>query len=304
MIKAEVTPQPKQWFAFAWMACGAIFLTLADFAMKQVAVTGVHPATGFAMATPVSVLLLVFLAKANGGVVKHLALKHPKIILMRGVFMIGMSYLNFIGLSYNPYSQQVMILQLGPILAALLAVVWLKESFNKHQLMVAAICLLGVWFIIDPRFGSGTVYLFIALGAALFNALANIFIARHRDKATPIGFTFYGMVITVLVSWVIHFAQSMPIPAITEIIWLQVMGALAVLGLASVSKALQLAADCGLAGKVGLMFYVQMPVALVIGYLVYAEQPSVMGLVGAGLIVAAGISLPLRAGVNSRRSSK
>jgi drug/metabolite transporter (DMT)-like permease len=80
-----------------------------------------------------------------------------------------------------------------------------------------------------------------------------------------------------------------------------VMGGLAVLGLASVSRALQLAAVNGKAGTVGLMFYVQMPVALVIGYLVYAEQPSLMALLGAGLIVAAGMSLPLRAGVSSLR---
>ena len=100
----------KVWVAYAWMAFGAICLTLADFSMKQVAITGVHPATGFAMATPVSVLLLILLAKVNGGVAKHLAPKYPKALAMRGLFMIGMSYFNFIGLSYNPSSQQVMIL--------------------------------------------------------------------------------------------------------------------------------------------------------------------------------------------------
>ncbi|MBT3437096.1 MAG: DMT family transporter [Oceanospirillaceae bacterium] len=291
----------KVWVAYAWMAFGAICLTLADFSMKQVAITGVHPATGFAMATPVSVLLLILLAKVNGGVAKHLAPKYPKALAMRGLFMIGMSYFNFIGLSYNPYSQQVMILQLGPILAALLAVFWLKEVFSKHQLCVAFVCLLGVWFIIDPRFGSGTVYLLLALAAAFFNALANIFVARHRDKATPIGFTFYGMLITVTVSVVVHLVQEFPMPDTQALIWLQVMGGLAVLGLASVSKALQLAASTGKAGTVGLMLYIQMPVALVIGYWVYAEQPSLMALLGAGLIIAAGMSLPLRAGVSSLR---
>jgi len=293
--------QQNNWPAFAWMAFGAICLTLADFAMKQVAIMGVHPATGFTMATPVSVVLLVWLAKANGGIVKHLLPKHPRVLVIRGMFMMAMSYLNFVGLSYNPYSQQVMILQLGPILAALLAVLWLKEALSKHQLLVALLCVLGVWFIIDPRFGSGSVYLLLALAAAFFNALANIFVARHRDKATPIGFTFYGMVITVTLSASIHLAQGFPIPNTQALIWLQLMGGLAVLGLASVSRALQLAAANGKAGIVGLMFYVQMPVALVIGYWVYAEQPSVMALFGAGLIIAAGMTLPLRAGVSSLR---
>ena len=82
------------------------------------------------------------------------------------------------------------------------------------------------------------------------------------------------------------------------------MGGLAVLGLAGVSKGLQQAASTGQAGKVGLMFYVQMPEALIIGFMVYAERPSLMALLGAGLIVAAGISLPLRAGLSSLRTSK
>ena len=218
--------------------------------------------------------------------------------------MILMFYLNFVGLSYNPYSQQVMILQLGPILAALLAVIWLKESFSKHQLLVAIICLVGVWFIIDPRFGSGSIYLLFAVGAAFFNAMANIFIARHRDKSSPIGFTFYGMLLTALMSGLIHLLYGLPMPSLTSLMWLQAMGGLGVIGLASVSKALQLAASTGQAGKVGLMFYIQMPVALTIGYMVYAEQPSLMAMLGAGLIMAAGISLPLRAGVKSLSTSK
>ena len=295
-------PQSKNWPAYAWVAFGAICLTLADFSMKQVAIIGVHPATGFVMATPISVVLLVLLAKINGGVAKHLAPKFPGALLVRGLLMLAMAYCNFVGLIYNPYAQQVMIFQLGPILAALLAVIWLKESFSKHQLVVAILCLLGIWFIIDPRFGSGSVYLFIAVAAALFNALANIFVARHRDKATPIGFTFYGMLITVGVSVVVHLVQELPMPNTQALIWLQLMGGLAVLGLASVSRGLQLAAFTGKAGTVGLMLYVQMPVALVIGYWVYADQPSVMALLGAGLIVAAGISLPLRAGASSLRN--
>lgn len=286
------------WQPYLWMACGAVWLTLADFCMKQVAMQGVHPATGFAMATPLSVILIVVLAQANGGVRRHLMPKHPQVLLLRGAFMIGMSFLNFIGLMYNPYSQQVMILQLGPIIAALLAVLLLKEGFSKHQLLVAVICLVSVWFIIDPRFGSGTVYLLIALGAAFFNAAANVFIAYHRDKHTPIGFTFYGMLITVTLSGIIHLGLDLPLPGWSAFWWLQAMGGLAVLGLASVSRGLQLAADGGRAGSVGLMFYVQMPVALAIGYWVYGEQSSTIGLLGACMIVLAGMSLPLRAALS------
>ncbi|MCS5559389.1 MAG: hypothetical protein NZ738_08315 [Oceanospirillaceae bacterium] len=103
-------------------------------------------------------------------------------------------------------------------------------------------------------------------------------------------------------SLTIHLVQQLPMPGLGSIMWLQMVGAMAVVDLASVSKSLQLAADTGKAGTVGLMLYVQMPVALVIGYWVYAEQPSIMALLGAGLIMAEGISLPLRAGVSTLRN--
>ena len=99
--------------------------------------------------------------------------------------MILMLDFNFVGFSYNLYSQQVMILQLGPILAALLAVIWLKESFSKHQLLVAIICLVGVWFIINPRFGSGSIYLLFAVGAAFFSMPWRIFLLLAPEINRP-----------------------------------------------------------------------------------------------------------------------
>lgn len=292
----------KPWAAFAWTAIGAGCMAITDLFLKQAALFGVEAATAFALASPVGLMLLMGVTLMNGGWRKHLTPSNPRALMTRGLLMGIMSYISYAGYTYNPYAQQVMILQLAPIIAGLLSVIWLKEAFTKHQLLVAIICLIGIWFIVDPRFGSGTLYLLIPAVAAFFGALGNVYISRHRDKATPIGYSFYGLLMIAIFGWVIHFVNDYSMPSVKAMLWLQLMGCFAVIGVVCISKGFQLAGDSGQTGKVALMFYLQMPIALIIGIWVYSDRPSVMALLGASLVIAAGISLPLRQGISTRRS--
>lgn len=298
-----MTTANRLWSSYAWMAAGAVALTLADFFMKLLAMEGVGVTTAFMYATPLSVVLIALLSKSSGGIAHHLQVKSVSAILIRGGLLIIMSYLNYTGMQYNPYSQQVMILLLSPIFAGLLATFWLGEGMNKHQIVVAAICLCGSWMIIDPRFGSGSWYLLLPLAAALANALANTFIASRRQAATPLGFTFYGLLMVALLSTVIHLWQQAPTPQLLALVYCQVLGALGVLGLACVARAMQLGGSQGDTGKVALMIYIQLPVAILIGYLVLHESINVTSLLGASLILIAGISLPLKRSVAAMKRS-
>lgn len=299
-----MTARPKLWQAFLWMACGTCILTLADFSIKLLALRGVNPATGFLFATPLALLIIALLAKRNGGMSQHLGQFAPKAVLIRGVLLLLMSYLNFTGLLFNPYSQQVMLLQLSPILAGLLAIVLLKEGLGKHQFVVMLLCLVGAWLVIDPRFGSGSWYLLLPVAAAVCNALVNVYVAANRDKATALGYTFYGMLLVAIVSGLIHFIWQLPSPDLVAFFYCQMVGGFGVIGLATVTHAMQLAGAQGQAGKVALMYYVQMPVALLLGYLVLSEVSNNIALLGACLILLAGLSLPLRSGVQAVRVSK
>jgi len=272
--------------------------------MKLIALEGVHPATAFFYATPLSLLIIYFLAGRSGGVKHHLVNAVPWAVLVRGGLMMSVSYLNFIGMMHNPYSQQVMIFQLSPILSGFLALLLLREGVGKHHLGVMALCLLGTWLVIDPRFGAGSWYLLLPLGAAISNAFVNVFVAANRDKATALGYTFYGMLLVAVVSGVIHFSWQLPSPDWKALLYCQLIGGLGVLGLASVTQAIQLAGEQGQTGKVALMYYVQMPVALVLGYFALQEVASNAALLGAVLILVAGISLPLRSGVQAVRAKR
>lgn len=298
-----MTIENRLWPSYTWMAAGAVVLTLADFFMKLLALEGVGVTTAFMYATPLSVVLIALLAKSSGGIAYHLRVKSISAVLIRGGLLITMSYLNYTGMQHNPYSQQVMILLLAPIFAGLLATFWLGEGMSKHQMLVAVLCLFGSWMIIDPRFGSGSWYLLLPLAAALTNALANTFIASRRQAATPLGYTFYGLLMVALLSTVIHLWQQAPAPELLALVYCQILGALGVLGLAFVARAMQLAGSQGDTGKVALMIYVQLPVAILIGYLVLHETVNVASLLGAALILFAGISLPLKRSMEAMKRS-
>ena len=282
------------WAAYAWMAAGALVLTLADFCMKLVAKEGVGVTTAFMYATPVSVVLIAWLASVNGGIKHHLIVHSKTAVFIRGALLIVMSYLNYTGMQHNPYSQQVMILLLSPVIAGLLATFWLGEGMSKHQILVACVCLLASWMIIDPRFNGGSWYLLLPLAAAMTNALANTYVAANRDQATPLGYTFYGLLMVALVSMFMHFWNNLAMPNLLALVYCQIMGALAVVGLACAAHGMQLGGAQGDAGKVALMIYIQLPIALIIGTLVLAETVGYISLLAAIMILLAGISLPLR----------
>lgn len=267
--------------------------------MKHVAVSGTSIAAFFLFAFPLNAVALLVLAHFSGGIHHHLWPRQPIPLLVRGVLMIIMVCFNFIGYQHNAYSQQVMLLQLGPIFAVILSVIWLQERPSKQLYWVISACIMGTWFIIDPRFNQGSIFLLFALGSALVNAVANIYIAANRSAATPIGFTFYAGTLLVLVGGFYWLWFDRSVPPWPEMVWLQASAMSATIGLACVAFGMQSAQ--GDVGRVSVMMYTQMPIAIVLGLVFFDELASPYALLGACIIVVAGASLPLRMSLRKLR---
>lgn len=264
-------------------------MTVGDFFMKKATQTGVSIGAYFMLAWPISAALLVVAASRMGGIHHHLAPRNPNVLLMRSVLLVVVAGLVFFGFRYNPYSQQVMLLQLAPLMAIALAAFWLRETIDAHLLTAVAICLVGIWLIVDPRFGSGSLYLLLALAAAITNAAANVFVAAHRDKATALGFTFYAITLVAILGTIIWFATGRIQPTGDAVLWIQLSSFCATIGLTLIASGMQSAGSS--VGRVNVMLYAQMPAALILGYLFLDEIPTAAAFVGAALIFTMGVSI-------------
>ncbi|MGB1215699.1 MAG: DMT family transporter [Pikeienuella sp.] len=286
-----LNPTQPPLIAFICMALGATGLTLGDFFIKKASLEGVSVAALLLFASPLTIVGLTLLAHFRGGIGHHLAPRAPGKLVIRAGLLLVMSWLNITSLSLNPYAQHAMLFQLSPVFVLLIGILFMGERVTAPILIAITVCLLGTWLILDPGLQGISITLLFAITAALSNAATNSFVAANRKAATPLGFTFWaviGVLCIVLPYWAV-FDQS--VPGKTALIWVQLSAALAIGGIVLASLAMQL--SNGSTGKVGIMLYVQMPVAILLGWLAFGEQPPNMAILGGALIVLAGASIPL-----------
>ncbi len=292
------TPQTPPLMAFVAMALGATGLTLGDFFIKQASMDGVTIASLLLFSWPLTVVGITVLAHFSGGIRHHLYPHNPGKLAVRAVLLLIMAWLNITSLSLNPYSQHAMLFQLSPVFAMLLGVYFLSEKMTLHVGLVFVACLVGAWMIVSPGAAGFSAFLIIAVLAALSNAVTNLYIAANRDAATALGFTFYAVNSVALVVAVYWLAFERVIPDPGAQIWIQLSAVFAVAGIIFVGLAMQMAR--GNIGRVSIMLYVQIPVALFLGWLVFGENPTTLDILGGILIAVSGASIPL---VGRRRLS-
>lgn len=285
--------------AYGLMAAGACGLTLGDFCIKKAALSGVSVSTLLLFAWPLTAFGLLVLAHVSGGMRHHFAPRYPGKLAMRTLLLLIMAYLNVTSLSLNPYSQHVMLFQLSPVFALLIGVVFLGERLTLLVVLVLGVCILGAWLIINPASGGYSVFLLIALAAALSNATTNAYVAANRHYATAIGFTFYAVNGVAMVA-ALHWAtQVQDIPALSSQVWIQASAVFSVLGIILVGMGMQ--AANGNVGRVSTMFYVQMPMAVCLGWIAFGETPSLSATLGGVIVILAGATIMLFGRTGQRR---
>lgn len=202
--------------------------------------------------------------------------------------------LGFAGLRYLPLPEVTAIRFATPILMVVFAALILGEKIRLVRLSAVMAGLAGVVIVMWPRltFAGGEGALFgalVTLASATLAALAQIFIksltAVERTEAIVFYFALTASALSLLT---IPFGWVWPTPRE----WVFMVGA----GLTGGVGQILLTASYRHADASVLapFTYVSMLWSLIVGYLVFAEVPTVPMLVGAGLIVAAGVAIILR----------
>lgn len=201
--------------------------------------------------------------------------------------------LGFAGLGYLPLPEVTAIGYAAPLLTVVFAAMFLGEEVRLFRLTAVALGLVGVLVVLSPRltvlapdaashreaFGA-----MLVLGGAVFAALAQVFVRKLvNTEKTPAIVFWFSVTASVLSLATVPFGWVWPAPR--EAALLVGAGVLGGVGQILLTSSYR-EADASL---VAPFDYASMLFALLIGYFVFAEVPTLTMLAGAALVIAAGV---------------
>ncbi len=206
--------------------------------------------------------------------------------------------LTFAGLGLLPLPEVTALSYAAPLVVVVFAAMFLDEKVGVFRLAAVALGLVGVLVVLTPRLttlGGPTVETAQAVGAVLVllgavcAALAQIYIRKLVQTEQTSAIVFYFSLTSTLLS-LLTLPFGWVIPGGTETVYLVLAGLFGGLAQIFLTSAYRFAD----ASVIAPFDYASMLFAIAIGYFIFDEVPTSQMLIGAALIVLAGIIIILR----------
>jgi drug/metabolite transporter (DMT)-like permease len=211
----------------------------------------------------------------------------------RGVIGTTAMAMNFAALGLLPLPEVTAIGFAAPLMTVIIAAMFLGEEVRAFRLTAVGIGLIGVTVVLWPRLtifdadqasAVATVGVMLVLGSALFRALAQIHIRKlvQTDQTSAIVF-YFSLTASCLSLLTLPFGWVVPTWEQTALlVTAGLIGGVAQIMLTSCYRFAP-------ASVVAPFDYVAMLFAILIGYVWFSEVPTPQMLIGASIVIAAGI---------------
>jgi drug/metabolite transporter (DMT)-like permease len=244
-------------------------------------------------AIPVIVVWLTMRRELHLGVKTSNPLGH----FWRGLIGTTSMGLGFAGLGLLPLPEVTAIGYASPILVVIFAAMFLNEKVGAYRLGAVALGMAGVLIVLSPRMTVGTTSTdarealgaAVVLGAAFFASLAQVFVRKLVLTESTATIVFWFSVTAAALSTVTIF-WGWVVPAPREAIFLIIAGLLGGVGQILLTSSYRLAD----ASVIAPFEYTSMILAIGVGFFVFGEVPTSVMLLGASIIIAAGVIIILR----------
>ena len=210
--------------------------------------------------------------------------KYPKLQFLRSVALMMATTLFFFAFSRLGLAEASAIFNISPVLITLGAFLFLREQIGPRRVIGILVSLLGALIIIRPGSGVFTLYAILPLGAAIFYStysLATRFVGADESPWTSL---FYSAIFgTICYSIYIVFNWN---PMSNNALLLTIIiGLFGTAGHICLIRALTL----GEASLVAPFIYTNLLFTTIWGFVLFGNFPDFWTIVGALIIVGAGI---------------
>ncbi len=213
--------------------------------------------------------------------------------LWRGLVGSTAMGLMFMGLGLLPLPEVTAIGYAAPLLVVIFAAMFLGEDVRLFRLGSVVLGLIGVLIVLSPRlsaFGdadadpSQTLGAIVVLAGATCAALAQVFIRKLVQTEQTASIVFWFSVTASCLS-LLTLPFGWVVPTVSQMAMLVLAGVFGGLAQIFLTSSFRLA-DASL---VAPFDYASMLLALMVGYFVFDEVPTPVMLLGASLVILAGV---------------
>ena len=209
----------------------------------------------------------------------------------RGLVGTSAMGLGFTGLGLLPLPEVTAIGYAAPLLVVVFAAMFLNENVRIFRLSAVAMGMVGVLIVLSPRLSVGaslntseTLGAVVVLMGAVLAALAQVFVRKLVATEGTAAIVFW-FTITSSVMALFTLPWGWVVPSWQVAAMLIMAGLLGGIGQILLTSSYRYA-DASL---VAPFDYTSMILALLIGYFIFDEVPTGTMLIGAGIVIAAGV---------------
>ena len=226
-------------------------------------------------------------------------------MLLRATFLLTSTFCFIAAIRVMPLADALAIVFVAPFIVLLVGKFYLKEEVGPRRVGAAAVGFVGVLLVIQPSFSAFGAVAFFPVGTAVGFA-CYIMVTRSLSRQMhPITLQFHtGTFASLLCLPMLAFGQGAGFEFLELVwpnginwLWLLGVGFFATLSHMMMTYALSLAPSSTLAP----LQYLELPVATLLGYLVFNDFPNSISLAGIAIIIGSGLYMIHRERITARQ---
>jgi len=210
--------------------------------------------------------------------------------LIRGIIFCPMPLFTFIALKNITLPEYTTLNMSSPLIAVLLAIIFLKEKLNTYIIISLIFGFTGVLLVIQPGFESFNIYFLLVLLSALLITISTVIVNKYNTVTSSVGYFIYAGIFTHLISWILFVLYPLTINLKT---FLLITLASILINLAIFLSVFAFKISQKYYSSVFCLVYLQIVWSSLIGIIFFNEYLNFIAFFGALLIILSGIfSIP------------
>lgn len=212
--------------------------------------------------------------------------RNPWLHVLRASIVLGADLLAFYSFGEVPLAEAYTLILTMPLFTVVFAFLFQQEQLKPSTLLLTLLGFVGVYFTLNPSFGSLKIALLAALGCAAIESVGFLLVGRYREQETPQSFAVYGLSLVVLSTGIYTLFHYQPLTLTATAISLGggICYALA-------TALVVFAFHRGSPTAVSSMQYTQLVWGMLLGFFIWRELPSTHAMWGGLLVTLAGLGL-------------